>query len=121
MEVDGTIAKRFGRDREWEFNIQPVVRWTSLPWNHLLYTNVRIAPLGFSYASGVSPWELHWAGNNHGSRILNFLTAEVTLKATPDSAAEVFVKTHHRSGIYGTINDTHGGSTYLTAGYRRQF
>lgn len=121
LEFDATVAKRFGEDHEWEFAAQPVLRWTAFPWNHLLYTNLRIAPIGLNYATGVSPWELHWAENDHGSRLLNFLTMEVTFKTDEAADTELFVKTHHRSGIFGLINDTYGGSTYITGGFRRGF
>ena len=121
LEFDATVAKRFGEDRQWEVAGQPVLRWTSFPLNHILYTNLRVAPLGVSYVSGISPWELHWAGNPTGSRILNFLSVEMTFKADAATSGEWFIKSHHRSGIFGLVNDTHGGSTYITTGYRHRF
>jgi len=121
LEFDFAAAKRFGVDHEWEVAAQPVLRWTWFPWNDFIYTTLRSAPLGLSYASGVSPWELHWAGNDHGSRLLNFLSAELTFKASAEAPGEIFLKSHHRSGIMGTFNNTYGGSTYTAIGYRVQF
>jgi hypothetical protein len=121
LEIDATVAKRFGQDQQWDFGLVPMLRWTDLPWNDYLYTNVRVGLLGASYATGVSPWELHWAGNDHGSKFLNYLAVELDFKPDATSDTEFFLRSHHRSGIFGAINNTHGGSTYITSGVRWHF
>ena len=121
LELDATIAKRFGKDHEWDLSILPMVRWKSLPWNHVLYTNLRVGLLGASYVTGISPWERQRAGNDHGSRYLNFIAVELDFKPSETSQTEFFIRSHHRSGIFGLINNTHGGSTYITTGVRWHF
>ena len=121
IEIDATIARRFGDDRQWDLGLIPMFRWKEFPWNDHLYTNFRIGLLGVSYVTGISPWELHWAGNDEGSRFLNYLSVELGFKPDPTSSLELFVRSHHRSGIFGLINDTHGGSTYMTTGLRWHF
>ena len=121
LELDMTIAKRFGVDHQWDFGILPMLRWTEFPWNNYVYTNFRIGLIGFDYVTGVSPWELHWAGNNHGSHYLNYLSVEVDVRTSKESPWEFFFRSHHRSGIFGLINDTWGGSTYMTLGARYQY
>mgnify|MGYP001767294689 CR=1 FL=1 len=121
LELDVTVAKRFGDDRQWDVGAIPMLRWREFPWNDLLYTNFRIGLLGASYVTGVSPWELHWAGNTHGSRYLNYLSVELDFKPSRGSDLEGFIRLHHRSGIFGLVNDTHGGSTYMTTGVRWPF
>lgn len=121
LEIDVTVARRFGKDDQWDFGIIPMLRWKELPWNRFVYTNFRIGLLGASYVTGISPWELHWAGNDHGSHFLNYLAVELDVKPDPASPIEWFVRSHHRSGIFGLVNDTHGGSTYMTTGLRWHF
>jgi hypothetical protein len=121
LELDVTGAKRFGIDHQWDFGIIPMVRWKEFPWNNYVYTNFRIGLVGVDYVTGISPWELHWAGNDHGSRFLNYLALEVDFRPSADSQFEWYVGSHHRSGAWGTIDGTYGGSTYMTTGLRYHF
>lgn len=123
IEVDGVIAKRFGKDHQWDVAIQPVIRWMKFPWNHWLYTNLRVAPLGLSYVNSISEWEAKSAAkvDHKGSRLLNFFTVEWTFKSAATAKNEVFLRYHHRSGIFGLFNGVHGGSNYTTVGYRHHF
>jgi hypothetical protein len=88
IELDGTVAKRFGQDDQWDFGLIPMFRWTKFPWNDYLYTNFRIGPVGVDYVTGISPWELHWAGNDHGSRWLNYLALELDFRPSATSPFE---------------------------------
>ena len=121
LELDVTAATRFGTDHQWDFGIIPMARWKAFPWNKYVYTNVRLGLVGVDFVTGVSPWERHWAGNDHGSELLNYLAFEVDLKPAADSRFEWYVGSHHRSGIFGLINNTWGGSTYWDTGLRYRF
>jgi len=118
LEIDGTIAARFGQDHEWDFAILPMLRWKAFPWNRFLYTNFRLGLLGISYATGISPWEKQNSGNGRGSRLLGFMVPEITFSSGPDSMGEAFLRVHHRSGGWGTFNGAWGGSNYVSVGYR---
>jgi len=121
LEIDVTAAKRFGTDHQWDFGAIPMVRWKEFPWNNYIYTNFRIGLIGVDYVNGISPWELHWAGNEHGSRFLNYLCLELDFKPSAASNFEWYVGSHHRSGIFGLVDDTWGGSTYVDTGLRYHF
>lgn len=122
FEVDGVLAKRFGGGHDaWEVGLLPMVRWKAFPWNDYLYTNVRLGLTGPSYVSEISPWEISKSGNRVGSKFLNFLVPEITFSSGPDASWEAFVRVHHRSGAYGTINGVVGGSNYVSTGYRQRF
>lgn len=118
FEGEFDVAKRFHGADEIDIVLAPFIRWTSFPWNKFLYTNARLAALGLSYATGVSAWELQNSGNNHGSNLQQFGALEMTVAAHENSRSEVFVRLHHRSGIYGLINGVSGGSNYLSLGFR---
>jgi hypothetical protein len=100
IEADLSVAKRFGDDNAWDFGFQPVLRWTWFPWNQWVYTNLRVGPLGVSYATDVTPWELHWAGNDHGSRWLNLFTVEIDFRPAETSPFELYAGWRHRSGMW---------------------
>jgi hypothetical protein len=120
FEIDGVLAKRFGNDNEAEVALLPMARWKAFPWNSLLYTNLRLGLSGPSYVSDVSPWELKNSGNRTGSRFLNFLVPELTVSSGPGAPWEAFLRVHHRSGAWGTINGVYGGSNYISVGYRQR-
>lgn len=118
FEGEFDIAKRFHGADEFDVVLAPFVRWTWFPWNRFLYTNVRVGALGLSYTSGVSTWERQNSGNNRGSNFLQFGAMEVSFAAHENARSEVFVRVHHRSGIFGLINGVNGGSNYLSFGFR---
>jgi hypothetical protein len=118
LEIEGGFAQRFGQNHQSEFDLIPMARWKWFPWNHLVYTNFRLGLLGASYVTGVSQWEIQNSSINRGSRFLNLLLPEVTFSSSPDALLEVFVRVHHRSGIYGLINGIGGASNYPAVGVR---
>jgi len=107
FEGEFDIAKRFHGANEFDIVLAPFVRWTSFPWNRLLYTNARLGAT-----------ERQNGGNNHGSNFLQFGALEVSFAASENARSEFFVRVHHRSGIFGLINGVSGGSNYLSWGFR---
>lgn len=118
FEGELDVAKRFHGADEFDIVLAPFVRWTSFPWNRFLYTNVRLGALGLSYTSGVSVWERQNSGDNRGSNFLQFGAMEVSFAARENARSEIFVRVHHRSGIFTLINGVSGGSNYLACGFR---
>jgi len=118
LEGEFDLAKRFHGADEFDIVLAPFVRWTSFPWNKFLYTNLRVSALGLSYATGVSAWERFNSGNDRGSNFQQFGAFELTFATHENARSEVFIRIHHRSGIYGLINGVYGGSNYLACGLR---
>jgi hypothetical protein len=118
VELEGGVGKRFGEDHQTELDLLPMLRWKLFPWNRWLYTNLRLGLLGVSYASSVSSYERQSSKNDRGSRFLNLVIPELTFARSASSSTEFFVRVHHRSGIFGVIDGTHGGSSYVGAGFR---
>ncbi len=120
MQFEGEfdVAKRFHGADQFDIVLAPLVRWTSFPWNRLLYTTAAASALGLSYTTGVSAWEREHSGNEHGSNLLQFGAYEVTFAASAHARNEVFFRVHHRSGVYGLINGVSGGSSYFSFGFR---
>lgn len=121
LEIEGGVAKRFGSayaGNQWEFDLIPMARWTYFPWNDYIYTNFRLGLLGASYVTGVSGFERDFDSSHNGNKFLNLLIPELTFSPSKEAPFEVFVRVHHRSGMFGAINGVHGGSNYISTGMR---
>lgn len=121
LEIEGGVAKRFGSreaGQQWEFDLIPMARWTYFPWNDYIYTNFRLGLIGASYVTGISEFERQFDSSGHSSRFLNLLVPELTVSPYKEAPFEVFVRVHHRSGVYGLINGVHGASNYISTGIR---
>jgi hypothetical protein len=121
LELDLSVADLFGRGNELEFGAIPEFRWKWFPWNNVVYTNVRVGPLGLSYTTGLSVEESSDTTGNHTSRFLNLDVYEWTFAPSEQSKWEGFIRNQHRSGIFGLINGVRGGSNYVNLGLRVRF
>ncbi|WP_068007606.1 hypothetical protein [Pseudovibrio axinellae] len=120
FEPELGVGQRFGVQHETEFWAALYVRYSAFPWNDYLMTSIAVST-GVNYATGVSDIEQKRGGQGGGSRLLHFLSPEITfaLPSAPDK--QLFFRFHHRSGAYGIISDTKGGSQYATGGFRYKF
>jgi hypothetical protein len=120
LEIDAMLGQQFGLDSLTEIAVAPMLRWSSFPWNHVLQTDLRLAPLGLSYTSKVSSLELGTDGK--GSRMLNLLLIELAFSRPQDKSGEVFVRLHHRCAVYDMLNNYGAnGEDFLAFGYRHRF
>jgi hypothetical protein len=100
--------------------LAPVVRWGGFPWNHLVQTDLRLAPLGVSYTSEVGPLERGPGGQ--GSNFLNFLMIEAAFSSPHNPADELFMRLHHRCAVYDLLNNYGAnGQDFFAVGYRKRF
>jgi hypothetical protein len=77
--------------------------------------------LGLSYVHGTPIFEdgtKEEPGKKY--RLLNYNAYEVSLLDTEDKDS-VFLRLHHRSGVYGLIAPQHVGSNFITIGLRKYF
>lgn len=127
IEAEIGVGKRFGDLRETEGWAAFYVRWTLFPWNDYLRTTVAVST-GLDYASGTPAYEVRRGGAGEGSRLLHFLSPEISfaLPSAPDW--ELVFRYHHRSGgrefLLGEtalFNSVSGGVQYGTAGIRVRF
>lgn len=120
LELDGMIGLQGGVAQLGEVAIAPALRWSGFPWSGAVPTSVRIAPLGTSYTSAVSPLERGKDGK--GSHVLNWLFLELAVSPTGSTSNELFVRLHHRCAIYDTLN-TYGanGEDFFSIGFRKRF
>ena len=118
LEVEGQIGKHWGYQKHWETNAALVLRWLKFPWDRHVDSSFAIGD-GISYASEDPQIEVDKLGRT--SKILNYLLLELECAIPDQDKWSVFMRIHHRSGIYGLIDGVSGGSNMLTGGVRLRF
>lgn len=120
LEIDAMLGQQWGVASLTEVAVAPALRWGGFPWRDKLRTDLRLAPLGISYTSTVSPLEL--GPNGNGSRTLNYLFVELAVSRPAARHDEFFVRLHHRCAIYDLLNNNGAnGEDFLALGYRFRF
>ena len=120
LELDAMIGLQFGLVTLSEVAIAPALRWSGFPWRDKLQIDLRVAPLGVSYTSAVSPLER--GPNGQGAQWLNWLFIELAFSGPESKSNEYFVRLHHRCTVYDLLNDYGAnGEDFLTVGYRYRF
>jgi len=120
IELDGMLGQQAGMANLTEIAVAPALRWSGLPWRDTLRTDIRLAPLGYSYTSQVGPMER--GPDGRGSRTLNYLFVEAAFSRPQSKDSEFFVRLHHRCAIYDLLNNYGAnGEDFLTLGFRRKF
>lgn len=117
FEIEGQLAKHWGYQNHWETNAVLSIRWKKFPWNDYINTSFAIGD-GFSYAFKDPEVEVDDMGRT--SKYLNYLLLEWSFSVY-DPNWSVFSRIHHRSGIYGLINNISGGSNMITGGIRYRY
>lgn len=121
FEIEGLYAYHWPNGHFHEVGVTLNSRWHDFPWNDRLPTTFAIG-VGPSYATKIPPIE---ASKGHRSKLLNQFNVEITTdltdRRTTDSNLAFVARLQHRSGIFGLINGVHGGSDFLTAGFKWRF
>jgi hypothetical protein len=120
LEIDAMVGLHSGVADLQEVAVAPALRWSGFPWRSVVQTDLRIAPLGISYTSSVSPLERGTDGR--GSQWLNWLFIEAAFSQPRQKSDEYFIRLHHRCTVYDLINDYGAnGEDFLAFGFRRKF
>lgn len=118
FEVEGQVVQHFGEQHHQEFNVLIAGRWLPFPWDKYLDTNFAIGN-GMSYATKTP--EIEDSEHDETSRFLNYLMFELSF-ALPDVPQwNLIIRIHHRSGIFGVINDVEGASNAVGFGIHYNF
>ena len=126
IEPEIGIAQRFGGMHEVEGWAALYFRWTWFPWNHVIRTTAAMAT-GLNYASDVNKIEEARGRVPGGSRLLHYLSPEMTFALPDRPNVELLFRFHHRSGggdIWGDselFKGVNGGAQFQTIGLRYRF
>ena len=118
MEAEGQIVKHWDFQDHFEFNALFIFRWLPFPWDEYLDTSFAVGD-GCSYATKDPEIEVQEEGET--SNILNYLMLELAFILPGQTNLSIFLRLHHRSGIFGLIDGVHGGSNATGIGFRYNF
>lgn len=98
------------------------VRFDGFPWNHIIYTTFA-GSVGLSYRSSIPLFERQVIAKYSGSpsKVLHYFSPEITLAHPDHKDFALVLRLHHRSGVFGLINDITDASNVLTVGLRKHF
>lgn len=116
LEMEGQVAKHFGRQTHWELNAPLVARWHHFPWNQMLATTAAFG-IGPSWSSTTPPLEVETRGGSQPWLFHWFM--ELTV-GPPGEDWSASLRLHHRSTGFGLTGER-GGLDTLTIGIRKTF
>ena len=119
-EVEGQIAKHFGKQNHWEFNPLLVLRWITFPWDRWADTSVAVG-LGVSYATEAPELEALRHPDTGAERFLAYLMTELSVGIPGAPQWSVVARVHHRSGAWGLFSGVNGASNALALGIKYRF
>jgi hypothetical protein len=118
IEIEGQIAKHFGDQDQWEFDLVSYFRWLLFPWDKYLDTSFA-AGAGLSYATSVPKIEAK--NYDETSRLLGALMFEFAFSLPQVPQWSLVTGIHHRSGAGGVFNGVQGASNAWAMGIRYRF
>lgn len=121
LYVEGEFgsSKRFGDEDLFEFWGAAYLRYDNFPWNDIVYTTIAVNT-GVSYLTKDSEFE-QTRDESDGSQLLHYMAPEISIASPENKNVELFVRWHHRSGVFGLFDGVYAGSTFLTGGVRMRF
>lgn len=126
VELEFGAGQRFGKHVEQEVWSAIYFRWNEFPWNDLIKTTVAIST-GLNYATGSPYEEVLRSQTSRGSKLMHYLSPEVTFSRPSSPDWQLVLRLHHRSGGRNYWGDTRwfkgttGGIQYLSVGLRHWF
>ena len=97
-------------------------RYHGLPWRDRLITTLA-ASTGLSYVDRLlnSEENATHEGDRPKSKLLHYFAPDIAFALPESPQRELFVRLHHRSGVFGAFGGVHGGADVVTLGYRLKF
>ncbi len=118
IEIEGQVAKHFGAQDQWEFDLVSYFRWLLFPWNAYLDTSFA-AGAGLSYATSIPKIEAK--NYDKTSQFLGALMFEFAFSLPDVPQWSLVTGLHHRSGAGGVFNGVRGASNAWVVGLRYGF
>jgi len=118
IEIEGQIARHFGDQDNWEFDLVAYFRWLLFPWNEYLNTSFA-AGAGLSYATSVPAIEAKLYEET--AQFLGALMFEFAFSLPHVPQWSLVTGIHHRSGAGGVFSGVQGASNAWVIGIRYTF
>lgn len=120
IEFEGQLAFHRGMQEHEEINGVFALRWHTPPWDRLVDSSIAIGN-GLSYATTEPPLEKMDQKDNKASKLLYYLYVELAFTPFRSAQWDLFVRVHHRSGVFGLIHGIDSGSNFIGIGARYYF
>ncbi len=120
IEPEAGFGQRIGRQSATELWGAVFFRYHGFPWDDRLLTTFAVST-GLDWASEVTAVEKERARDGEGSQWMHFFAPEITFALPSHPDAELMLRFHHRSGVFGVVSDAWGGAQYATIGLRLRF
>jgi hypothetical protein len=117
LEGEVNFAQHGGMQHHQEANLALIARWTRFPWDGFFDTSVAFGS-GLSFASQPPPIEE--TPEQPADRFLLYMVTDIEGARPSWGDWSVFVRIHHRSGVFGLISDARG-SNFVGLGMRRRY
>jgi hypothetical protein len=118
LEMEGQVAKHFGAQDQWEFDLTGYFRWLPFPWDEYLDTSFA-AGAGLSYATSVPKIEAK--NYDEAAQFLGALMFEFAFSLPHVPQWSLITGIHHRSGAGGIFSGVRGASNAWATGLRYSF
>jgi hypothetical protein len=118
LEIEGQIAKHFGAQDQWEFDLVSYFRWLLFPWDEYLDTSFA-AGTGLSCATSVPNIEAK--NYDETARLLAALMFEFAFSLPHVPQWSLITGIHHRSGAGRVFSGVRGASNAWAIGLRYSF
>lgn len=125
-ELEAGVGQRFGDMHATELWGAVYLRWHAFPWTDYLKTTLAIST-GLNYATRIDEIERWRDDNGNTSKLLHYLSPEITFALPKHENWELVLRYHHRSGggnLFGDsalFNGVTGASNFATIGIRHRF
>lgn len=116
LELEFQIGKHVESGGPFQLNSVFIIRWKRTPWERLFQSSFAFGN-GLSFAS--QPPEIERTDGRKGSKLLYYISLEFLFPLPVEANnLNAFIRVHHRSGVFGLLDDSRAGSDFLTLGMR---
>ena len=119
-ELEGQVAKHSGKQSHEEINGAFTLRWLPFPWDRYLDTSFAFGN-GLSYATSEPELEIREGDEHKTNQLLYYILVELAFSLPQEPDWDLFVRIHHRSSVFGLIDNITTGSNFVGLGLRYKF
>jgi hypothetical protein len=119
-ELEGQVAQHWGKQDHEEFNFAFTLRWLPFLWDKYLDTSFAFGN-GLSIATAEPELEIREGDEHRTNPILYYILVELAFALPQQPQWNLFVRIHHRSSVFGLIENITTGSNFVGLGLRYKF
>jgi hypothetical protein len=119
-ELEGQVAQHWGKQDHEELNFAFTLRWLPFLWDKYLDTSFAFGN-GLSIATSEPELEIREGDEHRTNPILYYILVELAFALPQQPQWNLFVRIHHRSSVFGLIENITTGSNFVGLGLRYKF